>query len=174
MTGKPLKIKKETLPTRCDVCHQADQFDPVAGVCQRCQSLLVPEFEHRKHTAAPDLPCPRCGSHIHFYAEQGYCDRCANYTDPFLQSLRGTSVQIRSTCPRCEGHQRFDPTSGYCDQCQFQPASGQSVPFRYYPQPPSAPPFSVGESVIILFSVGGIIFLFIGYLIWKLCLLLSQ
>ena len=35
-----IQIKKETFPTRCEICHQADRFDPISGVCIRCQSHL--------------------------------------------------------------------------------------------------------------------------------------
>lgn len=31
------QIKAENYPTRCEICHQADQFDPVTNICQRCQ-----------------------------------------------------------------------------------------------------------------------------------------
>ncbi|HND19586.1 MAG TPA: hypothetical protein PLB18_09445, partial [Acidobacteriota bacterium] len=31
------QIKAENYPTRCEICHQADQFDPVTTICQRCQ-----------------------------------------------------------------------------------------------------------------------------------------
>ncbi|HMW01800.1 MAG TPA: hypothetical protein PLL06_14995 [Acidobacteriota bacterium] len=41
MGSEKLLVKKEFLPTRCEICHQADQFDPVRNICQRCQSLAV-------------------------------------------------------------------------------------------------------------------------------------
>lgn len=31
------QIKAENYPTRCEICHQADQFDPMTSTCQRCQ-----------------------------------------------------------------------------------------------------------------------------------------
>ncbi|MEW6735457.1 MAG: hypothetical protein AB1489_29470 [Acidobacteriota bacterium] len=31
-----LKIKTESMPTRCEVCHQSDQFDPEKNHCSRC------------------------------------------------------------------------------------------------------------------------------------------
>jgi hypothetical protein len=34
-----LQIKKEYPAQRCEICHQADCFDPVANVCTRCQSV---------------------------------------------------------------------------------------------------------------------------------------
>jgi hypothetical protein len=34
-----LKIKAESLPTRCDVCHQNDMFDPQLNVCGRCTGV---------------------------------------------------------------------------------------------------------------------------------------
>jgi hypothetical protein len=34
-----LKVKTETLPNRCEICHQADQFDPVERRCLRCANI---------------------------------------------------------------------------------------------------------------------------------------
>lgn len=31
-----IEIKQETLPQRCDICHQADCFDPASNHCSRC------------------------------------------------------------------------------------------------------------------------------------------
>lgn len=33
-------ILRETPPTRCEVCHQADCFDPVQLTCSRCQHTI--------------------------------------------------------------------------------------------------------------------------------------
>ena len=33
-----MKIKTESLPERCEVCHQSDQFDATANHCERCLS----------------------------------------------------------------------------------------------------------------------------------------
>lgn len=32
-----LHIKKESLPTRCEICHQKDLFDPISNYCLRCK-----------------------------------------------------------------------------------------------------------------------------------------
>jgi uncharacterized RDD family membrane protein YckC len=50
-----LKVVAETLPERCDVCHQSDLFNPQTGYCDRCrdttalvmqshQAQFVPKF----------------------------------------------------------------------------------------------------------------------------------
>ena len=36
-----LQIKKEFPAQRCEICHQADCFDPIANVCTRCQSVMI-------------------------------------------------------------------------------------------------------------------------------------
>ncbi|MBX7220478.1 MAG: hypothetical protein K1Y36_11075 [Blastocatellia bacterium] len=38
------KIKQEFLPTRCEICHQADLLNPETGFCQRCEEIkfLIP------------------------------------------------------------------------------------------------------------------------------------
>ena len=33
-----LKIKKESFPKRCDICHQSDEFDPITNNCNRCST----------------------------------------------------------------------------------------------------------------------------------------
>lgn len=37
-----LKIKIESLPKRCEICHKKDLFDPVANFCQRCNNITKP------------------------------------------------------------------------------------------------------------------------------------
>jgi Zn finger protein HypA/HybF involved in hydrogenase expression len=32
-----LKVKKESLAKRCEICHQKDSFDDVANYCFRCK-----------------------------------------------------------------------------------------------------------------------------------------
>jgi hypothetical protein len=34
-----LTVKTETLPSRCEICHQSDQFDPINGKCLRCEYI---------------------------------------------------------------------------------------------------------------------------------------
>lgn len=38
-----LKIISQSLPTRCEVCHQTDQFDAKTGYCSRCFVVIVEE-----------------------------------------------------------------------------------------------------------------------------------
>jgi hypothetical protein len=35
-----MQVKKETLPTRCEVCHQTDCFNPETNHCNRCFGVL--------------------------------------------------------------------------------------------------------------------------------------
>jgi hypothetical protein len=34
------RIRNEHLPSRCEICHQADLFDPATGQCLRCADVL--------------------------------------------------------------------------------------------------------------------------------------
>ncbi|MBX7221116.1 MAG: hypothetical protein K1Y36_14305 [Blastocatellia bacterium] len=34
-----LILRKETLPVRCEICHQTDLFKPETGICERCQGV---------------------------------------------------------------------------------------------------------------------------------------
>ncbi|MBX7220800.1 MAG: TMEM43 family protein [Blastocatellia bacterium] len=40
-----LQIKRETLPVRCEICHQTDCFDPLSNSCSRC-AAVVPVTGH--------------------------------------------------------------------------------------------------------------------------------
>jgi hypothetical protein len=35
-----LTVKRESLPVRCEVCHQTDKFNPATGVCRRCSPMM--------------------------------------------------------------------------------------------------------------------------------------
>lgn len=34
-----IKVKSESLPSRCEICHQVDFFDPQTNICQRCSPI---------------------------------------------------------------------------------------------------------------------------------------
>jgi hypothetical protein len=36
-----LQIISESLPMRCEICHQADRFDAAKNLCSRCQNLIA-------------------------------------------------------------------------------------------------------------------------------------
>jgi hypothetical protein len=36
-----LIIRKENTPTRCEICHQIDLFDPLSNSCQRCIGTIT-------------------------------------------------------------------------------------------------------------------------------------
>lgn len=42
-----LKVKSESLPTRCEICHRADLFNPETQTCSRCSSL--PQHSRTNH-----------------------------------------------------------------------------------------------------------------------------
>lgn len=44
-----LTILSESLPKRCEVCHQSDRFDPATNFCGRCTTVEIPQ----KQTAVP-------------------------------------------------------------------------------------------------------------------------
>jgi hypothetical protein len=50
-TMSRLKVKKESLPQRCEICHQADLFLPQTGDCLRCNSAELP-IKHRVRLSA--------------------------------------------------------------------------------------------------------------------------
>jgi hypothetical protein len=46
-------IKGSSPPTRCEVCHQSDLFDPQTNFCQRCAGLTLPAPPESAHPDAP-------------------------------------------------------------------------------------------------------------------------
>src|SRR6185369_17901973 len=36
-----LKVKVETFPDRCEICHKSDQFDPEKNYCSRCDGTTT-------------------------------------------------------------------------------------------------------------------------------------
>jgi hypothetical protein len=48
------KVKTESLAVRCEICHQADLFEPATGVCTRCAGIEPPpEFPADAHAGPP-------------------------------------------------------------------------------------------------------------------------
>ncbi|HMZ80623.1 MAG TPA: ankyrin repeat domain-containing protein [Acidobacteriota bacterium] len=37
------QVNNQSFPTRCEICHQADQFDPESNRCHRCAPLQAPK-----------------------------------------------------------------------------------------------------------------------------------
>lgn len=63
-----LKVKTEFLPERCDICHQADLFDPQTNICMRCKDtkISIPQndraiFSSLKNYIPPSLPLASTG-----------------------------------------------------------------------------------------------------------------
>lgn len=97
MPDQALKILKETLPTRCEICHQADQFDPVTGNCRRCQSVFGGIPGLATEATGSCLVCPRCGSWGKFFPNVGFCYQCYEQTaTPVGQAVRYGPVAPRS------------------------------------------------------------------------------
>ncbi|MBL8149595.1 MAG: hypothetical protein JNN15_06670 [Blastocatellia bacterium] len=46
---KSLEVKKIYLPSRCEICHQSDLFDPVNNYCSRCSQALDSLAENPSH-----------------------------------------------------------------------------------------------------------------------------
>jgi hypothetical protein len=52
---KNLQIKNESLPQRCEICHQQDYFDALNNYCGRCSSIATKDlFKDGKYIANND------------------------------------------------------------------------------------------------------------------------
>jgi hypothetical protein len=78
---KELRIKTESLPARCEVCHQSDLFDAATNHCRRCQTLLEAREDHP--AKADNLPAP------------GLRQRVFRARDAALESLVKRSMRAR-------------------------------------------------------------------------------
>jgi hypothetical protein len=38
-----IQIKSESLPQRCEICHQTDYYDPINNICLRCANVPIQE-----------------------------------------------------------------------------------------------------------------------------------
>jgi general stress protein CsbA len=58
MTHK-LRVKNESSPERCEICHKGDYLEPGSNVCLRCQDIDLPltlaKFGHYKEDDAPSF-----------------------------------------------------------------------------------------------------------------------
>lgn len=39
MSETKLIVRRESLPARCEICHQTDLFDAETGLCKRCEAV---------------------------------------------------------------------------------------------------------------------------------------
>lgn len=165
MPDKTLKIVRESLPRRCELCHQTDLFNPATGICQRCHSFLEPEPEPQPSTLNLTPPCPQCGSHEHFNTQRGYCDQCHDYTDPDFEPVRVEIGRPRPACPQCGNQERFYDTLGFCYQCNAQtaPVISDRARYVYAPPEPEAPLSSSERKAImaVLSFLGACVLVFL-------------
>lgn len=84
--SETLTIKRESLPVRCEVCHQTDLFNPETGECRRCSPIMrrrsgadvfelfkIPnEFREALFTAAGNEGIWWVGFPVKWYARQVY------------------------------------------------------------------------------------------------------
>lgn len=48
-----IKIHEQSLPTRCEICHQADAFDAITNTCARCTDILSVVQSRAAHKRPP-------------------------------------------------------------------------------------------------------------------------
>ncbi|HNB70534.1 MAG TPA: hypothetical protein PLB18_02970 [Acidobacteriota bacterium] len=96
-----LKIKDERLPTRCDICHQSDQFDPATGVCQRCDGV-EPVTINREIAFGPLVEIPGFGQAI-------------RWQEP-AEDMAMLPIVV-SACENCGTGEFLDERTGECLFC---------------------------------------------------------
>jgi hypothetical protein len=60
-----IKIKTQSLPERCEICHKSDCFDPLKNYCSRCAGVKLsaytpkqPQSRRRNRNRRPDRNSP--------------------------------------------------------------------------------------------------------------------
>jgi hypothetical protein len=56
MAMEKLKVKTETTAARCEVCHQADLFDPITEKCSRCDTVVKAISDPKPLTKQAPIP----------------------------------------------------------------------------------------------------------------------
>ncbi|MEW6732042.1 MAG: hypothetical protein AB1489_12010 [Acidobacteriota bacterium] len=51
-----LKIRTESLPERCEICHQADCFDATTNHCSRCADITINTYQRSIISVHSSLP----------------------------------------------------------------------------------------------------------------------
>ena len=63
MEERKFQVLEQTAPSRCEVCHQADQFDVFTATCMRCQALILahslPEEDAQRYQQFQQFARPR-------------------------------------------------------------------------------------------------------------------
>jgi hypothetical protein len=52
-----LVVKKELLPSRCEICHQADSYDPKINLCKRCNKVSTNQASMSKDILSLSMDC---------------------------------------------------------------------------------------------------------------------
>ncbi|MBI4852206.1 MAG: hypothetical protein HY819_10455 [Acidobacteria bacterium] len=90
-----LRVKKETLATRCEICHQSDLFDPIKNICLRCfETFNVDKAE--KKAKVTILATERCKV-FHpreIDLDNNICNHCSDL------SLEATKQDISEVRPK--------------------------------------------------------------------------
>lgn len=50
LLSNQILIRKKTPPTRCEICHLSDQFDPNTETCHRCSGIVLPATVSNSYT----------------------------------------------------------------------------------------------------------------------------
>ena len=89
-----LKVKKETLATRCEICHQPDFFDPIKNFCLRCSETFSETKPQKKINVI--LANERCKIFhpTEISLETNICSHCSNL------SLEAKKQDISEVRPR--------------------------------------------------------------------------
>jgi hypothetical protein len=87
-----LRVKKSTLATRCEICHQPDLFDPIKNLCLRCSETFSETKTEKKINNV--LATEKCKifhpTEIHL--EINICSHCSNLS---LEAKKQDISEIR-------------------------------------------------------------------------------
>ncbi|MFY9225910.1 MAG: hypothetical protein WAQ98_24745 [Blastocatellia bacterium] len=97
-----IAVKNQTLPTRCEICHQADYFDPNHNYCQRCSEMerkalnFTPINLTQENNSSLSLLLCRIGFHKWYNSRwERCCLRC--HTIQHVWRIIDRSIEWRTT-----------------------------------------------------------------------------
>jgi hypothetical protein len=109
------QVKTESLAVRCDICHQADQFNPATGICTRCSGIEAPLYYDTITQPVRQLVPQRF--HRFRYTGTNSLTGVESFRNIFLGCVLGTlpGMVLPGILVAIENHSTLKPGSGQVD-----------------------------------------------------------
>lgn len=107
-----LRVKRETLATRCEICHKTDLFDPINNVCLRCaETFGETKIEKKVNTILATERC-KVFHPQEINLDNNICFYCSNF------SLEAKKQDISEVRPK-DWLKQVNPNDGNLDSYEI-------------------------------------------------------